>query len=111
MPDVRKFVLNDDPDTIYTVKDARIREVSTADSGKVLSVNDDGLINFNKNVFVFEQQEPSVVWTIHHDLNKYPSITILDEDGVVVCAEVKYISNNKVQLFFNTNFSGIAYLN
>ena len=50
-------------------------------------------------------------WTIAHNLNKYPAITIVDSGGTVVIGEIEYINLNLVYVKFNGIFSGKAYCN
>jgi len=60
----------------------------------------------------FEQVKPSSMWHIEHNLNKYPSVTVVEYDTkrVIEC-EVKYLSLNDLNLYFNGRFRGWAYLN
>lgn len=50
-------------------------------------------------------------WTITHNLNKYPAITIVDSGGTVVIGEIEYINLNLIYVKFNGIFSGKAYCN
>lgn len=61
--------------------------------------------------YVFEQMVPSDVWTIMHNLNKSPSVTIVDSAGSIVIGDVRYVSLNEIEVTFNGAFSGKAYLN
>lgn len=61
--------------------------------------------------FLFVQAIASDVWEIKHDLNKYPSVTIVDSADSVVIGDVVYIDENNVRLTFSGAFSGKAYLN
>ena len=60
----------------------------------------------------FEQVKPCSCWNIKHYLNKYPSVTVVNEDNhkEIIC-EVQYISKNELNLRFNGRFRGKAYLN
>ena len=61
--------------------------------------------------FVFEQGVAASVWTIQHDLNKKPSVMVVDSgDNVVEGCEV-YIDDNNMEIQFGSPFSGKAYLN
>lgn len=51
------------------------------------------------------------IWSITHNLNKKPSITVVDDGENVVIGDVKYISNNEVLITFAAPISGKAYLN
>lgn len=61
--------------------------------------------------FEFIQSEPSNEWTIVHNLNKYPSVTIIDSSNTQIFASVNFIDKNTVKLNFNGLTSGIASLN
>lgn len=62
--------------------------------------------------FAFEQGISSNTWTIQHNLNKHPSITIVDEyERVIPGFAAEYIDNNTVIVSFNAAFKGKAYLN
>jgi len=50
-------------------------------------------------------------WNINHNLNKKPSVTVVDSGDNVVIGEVQYIDNNNLTVSFSASFSGKAYLN
>ena len=61
--------------------------------------------------YVHEQGVASDVWVINHNLNKKPSVMIVDSaDNVVEGAET-YIDENTIEVRFNGAFKGKAYLN
>lgn len=61
--------------------------------------------------FVFVQAVAATVWNITHNLNKFPSVSIINNNNIVINGEVTYIDNNNVTLNFSAGFSGTAYLN
>jgi hypothetical protein len=61
--------------------------------------------------FRYRQINAYTVWNINHNLNKYPSITIKDEDGNEYEAEVKHENENNTTITFSKPFSGYADLN
>lgn len=61
--------------------------------------------------FVFEQALSSDTWEITHNLNKRPSIMVVDEFDRVVVGDEEYIDNNNVRITFKAAFKGKAYLN
>ena len=61
--------------------------------------------------YIHNQTVASAVWTIHHGLHRYPSVTVVDSAGSVVIGDVSYLSDETVVLYFQGAFSGIAYLN
>ena len=64
-----------------------------------------------KATYVFDQGVAATTWTVTHNLNKYPSVTVVDSAGTTVDCTVTYISSNECQLNFNAAFKGKAYLN
>ena len=50
-------------------------------------------------------------WIINHNLNKFPSVTIVDSGGTIVVGEISYTNINSVSISFNGIFSGKAYCN
>ena len=66
--------------------------------------------------FRFVQSTAANVWTVAHNLGKYPSVSIVDSAGSLVTGEVKYLDLNTVQISFFANgapaaFGGEAYCN
>ena len=61
--------------------------------------------------FVFTQNAPATTWNVQHNLQKFPSITVIDTGDTVVTGEYTYIDNNNVTLTFSAGFAGKAYLN
>ena len=66
--------------------------------------------SFDKN-YVHVQSVASNQWNITHDLNKYPSVSIIDSGNNIVIGDIEYNSLNSVILRFNASFSGKAYFN
>ena len=102
------------------LKDATEDKVEGAVDGNIL-VYDGGkskwlgktadTISQSDETFLYEQSYPSNEWMIEHDLNKYPSVTVMDSAKSVVIGEVEYISTSKIILRFASEFSGTAVLN
>lgn len=61
--------------------------------------------------FVFVQGVPSTTWTIQHNLNKFPSVTSVNNNDVQMFGEVTYIDENNLTINFSAGFSGKAYMN
>ena len=61
--------------------------------------------------FEFTQGVPATTWNIQHNLGKFPSVSVINNNNIVINGEVTYIDNNNVQLNFSAGFSGKAYLN
>jgi len=61
--------------------------------------------------YVHNQTISSSTWTINHNLNKYPSVTVQDSAGDTVRGILAYTNLNTVTLTFSAAYTGIAYLN
>jgi len=86
---------------------------SVGTNGQVLTSTVTG-IAWADNVqatFEFTQGVPATTWNITHNLNKFPSITVIDTGNTVVTGEYNYTSKNTVTLTFSAAFAGKAYLN
>ena len=61
--------------------------------------------------YVHDQGVPNSVWTINHNLNKYPSAIAVDTAKAVMMGQIDYINLNNLTITFNASFSGEAYIN
>jgi hypothetical protein len=53
---------------------------------------------------------PEAVWTINHNLNRYPTVTTVDELGAQIHGDVVYVDSNTITITFADVFAGTAYL-
>ena len=82
---------------------------SWLDQGNTGSVQD--FLNSLDKHHLHKQQSASDTWLITHNLDKYPSVTIVDSGFTVVYGEIEYLSKNQLEITFTNPFSGEAYLN
>lgn len=69
-------------------------------------------IESNKDkTFTFTQSSSSSTWDITHNLNKFPSVSVVDSAKSVVVGSVQYINENELRITFSAPFSGYAYMN
>lgn len=61
--------------------------------------------------FVYNQIAALATWNVTHNLDKYPSVSIVDSGNNWVVGDVEYINENQLTITFNSAFSGKAYLN
>jgi hypothetical protein len=61
--------------------------------------------------YTHTQSTPEAVWTVTHNLNKKPSVVVVDSADTVVMGEIEYLTTNSVRLTFVGAFSGKAYFN
>jgi hypothetical protein len=88
----------------------------TAEMGKALKGLTDMLDHridaiIQDSTYMFTQDIPATVWTVVHNLNKKPSVTIIDSAGTTVIGQVDYVNNSTITLMFSSAFSGKAILN
>ena len=67
--------------------------------------------NVGDKTFVFTQGVAAATWNVQHDLDKYPSVSIVNDDNTQVFGGVEYIDNNNLIITFTAAFSGKAYMN
>ena len=65
----------------------------------------------SSQTYVHIQGEASAAWVIEHNLEKYPSVTVVTSAGTVVIGDVTYSNENVVTVSFKGPFKGKAYLN
>lgn len=86
-------------------------------------VSSNGSITNNKNYtvvlfagaqdkdFTFFQNSGAATWTINHNLNKFPGVTITTSAGEQVLADINHTNKNTLTISFAGAVSGYAYLN
>tara|TARA_R110000744_G_scaffold167053_1_gene284374 strand:- start:548 stop:1246 length:699 start_codon:yes stop_codon:yes gene_type:complete len=61
--------------------------------------------------FVFSQTTPSTEWTIQHDMDKFPSVSVVNNNNILMYGNTTYVDKNNLTINFSAGFSGKAYLN
>jgi hypothetical protein len=61
--------------------------------------------------YVHNQGSPAAVWSVPHNLGKYPAVDVVDTGGTQVIPTVLYNDINNVTITFGSATSGKAYLN
>jgi hypothetical protein len=51
------------------------------------------------------------VWSIEHNLGRFPAVQVVDTAGSVVIGDIQYIDQNNITITFSAPFAGTAYLN
>ena len=89
---------------------------STTGYSKILTT-DGNTIAWTNATWIHDQGAASATWTINHNLNRYPSVTVVDSGGNVVIGTIVYNTTNRLTITFFTEdddgaaFDGKAYLN
>ena len=61
--------------------------------------------------YIHNQVTSQSTWNINHNLNKYPSVSVVDSGQTLVYGDVEYIDLNNCTITFKSGFGGKAYLN
>lgn len=61
--------------------------------------------------YTHNQTLPSDVWTVEHNLEKFPSVTVTLPSGKVGFGDVQYIDENNLTITFAGDETGKAYMN
>ena len=68
-------------------------------------------VTWTDQTFIHSQGAASTTWSVTHNLNKYPSVTIVTDSNVVVIGDIVYNSVNQSTITIASADSGKAYLN
>lgn len=79
--------------------------------GLIDAVTTGNLVTITSTTYTHEQGVASDIWVINHDLNKHPSVTVVDTAGTVFTAQVEYNDENTCTVYINGATKGKAYLN
>ena len=69
------------------------------------------VISDGDKYFSFTQASPSSLWTIAHNLGKFPSVFAKDSADTVVYGDVNHVDINNLTITFSAPFSGTAECN
>ena len=61
--------------------------------------------------YTHRQDVASDEWDITHNLDKYPSVSIVDSSGNNIYGNINYINVNRIKIYFQSAFTGKAYMN
>ena len=68
-------------------------------------------ISHSDKTFIFTQNAASNTWSVTHNLDKFPSVSVVDSAKSAVLGSVDYINKNELIITFSAPFSGYAYMN
>ena len=93
-------------------------DLSGSTTGYAKTLTTDGsTVSWVDATWIHDQGAASATWTINHNLNRYPSVTVIDSSNNIVIGTVVYNTPNRVTITFFTEddegsaFDGKAYLN
>ena len=79
--------------------------------GTIETTQENETLIIKSKTYVFEQGIPSSEWIINHNLNKFPTVTLVDSAGQQFITGIEYIDANNLIAHINGSMSGKAYLN
>lgn len=92
-----------------TETDAKAALIALQTAVEILVVN--CAIDSGASTYIHEQTIANPIWTISHNLNRFPSVTLVDTNDEVMIGDITYINSNTIQVFFTSSIDGKAYLN
>jgi len=95
-------------DLPYT-DNASVQDITGA--GNIVVTRTGNNVVITEKTFVFEMGVAQNEWVITHNLNKRPSVVVVDSANTVFEPGVEYIDDNTVKITMNAPFKGYAYLN
>jgi len=96
--------------SVYDMQLSYVTGSSTIQALQYYSIQIDIVEGFDSH-FEFVQGVPATTWDITHNLDKFPSITVVDTADTTVIGSYEYITKNRVILSFSSQFAGKAFLN
>ena len=61
--------------------------------------------------FVFTQNTLSPLWNIHHTMGKFPSVSVINQDGELMGGIIDHIDEDNLTISFSVPVKGTATLN
>jgi len=99
----------------YHINELHDIEVTSPTEGQVLTYDEtlgiwENTSSADKH-YTHSQDISASQWVIDHNLNKYPSVQVIDSAGSFCIGKVTHNSVNQLTLDFNASFTGKAYMN
>jgi len=96
--------------SVYNMQLSYVTGSSTIQALQYYSIQIDEVEGFDSH-FEFTQGVPATTWDITHNLDKFPSITVVDTANTTVMGSYEYVTKDRVILSFSNQFAGKAFLN
>jgi hypothetical protein len=89
----------------------RVTVVIKPDPTYIVEVGKQGPPGPISDTFIHNQAGASDTWTIHHHLDKWPSVMIVDSAGQMVLGDIEFTTADSLVITFAIAFAGKAFLN
>jgi hypothetical protein len=87
-----------------------VQSVNTKIGNVVIDYSDINADSVNHVKYYHVQSSANSTWTIYHNLNFYPNVTVLNSSNQTIEADIQYLDANSVRIVMNASTSGKAYL-
>jgi len=87
-----------------------VQSVNTKIGNVVIDYSDINADPVNHVKYYHVQSSANSTWTIYHNLNFYPNVTVLNSSNQTIEADIQYLDANSVRIVMNASTSGKAYL-
>ncbi len=108
---VLSYTVDPGNSSFYTLELGYIGGNGTVIADKHYDIVNFALAGSSDKTYIHTQGTPSAIWTIQHNLGKFPSATAVNSNNIQGFGEVQYIDANNLTITFSAGFSGKAYLN
>lgn len=81
------------------------------DKSYLVSLLDFNTVDSSDKNYIHNQTIPSSEWTVEHNLNKYPSVSVMLPSGHIGIADVTHIDENNLTITFAGDETGKAIIN
>ena len=98
------------PTSVGIPADLKDNTGSAGASGQEIRKTSAGVV-WTDRTFTFNQTVSTSTWSIIHNMNCYPSVTVVDSVSNIVHGDVQYLDANRIVINFVGAFKGKAYLN
>lgn len=97
--------------TSITVKQTGYNKSTVVNQPVKNTIDISGLKGGGDLSYVHSQTTASAVWNVTHSLIKKPAVTIIDDDGFEIEADIEHLSDNAVTITFSEAITGTAHFN
>ena len=97
--------------TSITVKQTGYNKSTVVNQPVQNTIDISGLKGGGDLSYVHNQTTASAVWNVTHSLIKKPAVTIIDDDGFEIEADIEHLSDNSVTITFSEAITGTAHFN
>lgn len=98
-------------DNLNTLSGNITAEQTARENEDIILQNQINALSVLAQGYIHEQGVASSEWIVNHNLNKYPSVSVVDSAENSLIVEVEYIDKNNVKIKMNGASKGRAYLN